>query len=133
MSALPPITLSDRDLARLEALLESPAVAALPVARALSDELARANVVPAAAVPADVVTMNAAVTCVEETSGVEHRLVLSYPAEADPAAGRVSVLAPVGSALLGLAVGQAIDWAGPDGRPLRVRVTVVAAPPKAQG
>ena len=55
-SALPPITLSDRDLARLEALLESPAVAALPVARALSDELARANVVPAAAVPADVVT-----------------------------------------------------------------------------
>ena len=56
MSALPPITLSDRDLARLEALLESPAVAALPVARALSDELARANVVPAAAVPADVVT-----------------------------------------------------------------------------
>ena len=71
MSALPPITLSDRDLARLEALLESPAVAALPVARALSDELARANVVPAAAVPADVVTMNAAVTCVEETSGVD--------------------------------------------------------------
>ena len=52
MTALPPIKITDRDLARLEALLESPAVARLPVAGALAEELARATVVPAADMPA---------------------------------------------------------------------------------
>ena len=129
MTALPPIKITDRDLARLEALLESPAVARLPVAGALAEELALATVVPAADMPADVVTMGSQVICVEETTGIEHRLVLSWPAQADPASSHVSVLAPVGSALLGLSVGQVIDWAGPAGKPLRVRVTGVTAQP----
>ena len=85
MTALPPIKITDRDLARLEALLESPAVARLPVAGALAEELARATVVPAADMPADVVTRGSQVICVEETTGIEHRLVLSWPAQADPA------------------------------------------------
>ena len=133
MSVLPPITVTDRDLVRLEALLESAAAAASPGARALADELARATIVPAASVPGDVVTMNSEVVCVDETSGREHRVVLAYPAEADPATGRLSVLAPVGSALLGLTVGQAIDWPGPAGRPLRVRLTGVRWQPEAHG
>lgn len=133
MSALPPITVTDRDLARLEALLDSPAAAGSPVAAALGAELARASVVPAADVPADIVTMNSEVTCVDETGGREHRVVLVYPPDADPAAGRVSVLTPVGSALLGLAVGQVIDWTGPGGKPLRVRVTGVRWQPEAHG
>ena len=133
MSALPPITLTEHDLARLEALLETPAIAALPAARLLADELARATVVPAAELPADVVTMDSTVTAVDDVSGQEYRLRLCWPADADPAKGRISVLAPVGSALLGLSVGQAIDWTGPAGKPLRVRVTGVEWQPEAQG
>jgi regulator of nucleoside diphosphate kinase len=65
------------------------------------------------------------VTCVEEVSGREHTLVLCWPDEADAAQGRVSVLAPVGAALLGLSVGQRIDWPGPEGS-LRLRVAAVS-------
>lgn len=130
--ALPPITLGSRDLARLEQLLDSPALRQLPAARSLGAELERAKVLPTDRVPADVVTMNATVTCVDEVSGGNHQFTLVYPQDADVTTGRVSVLAPVGSALLGLSVGQAIDWQAPGGRALRLRViTVVAAPESA--
>lgn len=124
---LPPITLGSLDLARLEQLLESPAVRELPGAAALGAELERARVLPQDDVPADVVTMNATITCVEEVSGEAHQFTLVFPKDADVATGRVSVLAPVGSALLGLSVGQAIDWQAPGGRALKLRVTSVAA------
>ncbi len=56
-----------------------------------------------------------------------------YPHEADVQHSRISVLAPVGSALLGLSVGQSIDWRTPDGRDLRLRVTAVHDQPAAAG
>ena len=65
-----------------------------------------------------------------EISGEHHHLTLAYPRDADVASHRVSVLAPVGSALLGLSVGQAIDWQAPGGRALRLRVTEVVAAPE---
>lgn len=65
--------------------------------------------------------------CEDQLQGERHQLTLVYPHEADAAQGRVSVLAPVGSALLGLAVGQSIDWQAPGGRPLRLRVIAVQA------
>jgi regulator of nucleoside diphosphate kinase len=127
---LPPITLGSRDLARLEQLLDSPALRRLPAAQSLGAELERAKVLPAEQVPGDVVTMNASVTCVDEVSGDRHHFTLVYPQDADVTTGRVSVLAPVGSALLGLSVGQAIDWQAPGGRALRLRVTEVVAAPE---
>ena len=133
MTSLPPITVSSLDLARLEAMLESPAHRGLPAAEALADELGRATVLPPARMPPDVVTMNSTVDCVDEASGETHALTLVYPREADAATGRVSVLAPVGSALLGLSVGQSIDWPGPGGRPLRLRVTGIRYQPEAAG
>ena len=133
MSSLPPITVSSRDLARLEALLDAPALRQLPAALALGEELARANVVEPAEMPADVVSMNSVVTCLDEDTGESHLLTLAYPQEADADAGRVSVLAPVGSALLGLAVGQHIDWALPGGRKLRLKVTSIRYQPEAAG
>lgn len=126
-TTLPPITLGNLDLARLEQMLESPALRGLPAAESLGAELERARVLPAAQVPGDVVTMNATVTCVDEVSGESHQFTLVFPQDADVATGRVSVLAPVGSALLGLSVGQAIDWQAPGGRALRLRVTSVVA------
>lgn len=126
-TTLPPITLGNVDLARLEQMLESPALRGLPAAQSLGAELERARVLPAEQVPGDVVTMNATVTCVDEVSGETHQFTLAFPQDADVATGRVSVLAPVGSALLGLSVGQAIDWQAPGGRALRLRVTSVVA------
>lgn len=133
MASSPPITVSSRDLDRLERLLESPAVAALPAAAALGRELDRANVVAPADMPADVVTMNSEVTCEDEVSGDTHRLTLVFPPDADVDQHKVSVLAPVGTALLGLSVGQSIDWNAPGGRSLRLRVTGIAYQPEAAG
>ena len=130
---LPPITVSSRDLARLEQLLDSPGLRHVPAAIALGQELERANVLAPEKMPADVVTMNSTVSCVDELSGEQHRFTLAYPAEADVAKHRVSVLAPVGSALLGLSIGSVIDWQAPGGRALRVRVTAISYQPEAAG
>jgi len=129
----PPIVLSSRDLARLEQLLDSPALKRLPAAQALAEELERATICAPDAVPADVVTMNSVVTCVDEASGESRRVVLVYPRDADMAAAKVSVLAPVGSALLGLSVGHSIRWPAPGGRFLRMRVTAIDYQPEAAG
>lgn len=86
---------------------------------ALSDELAeeldRAIVVKMEQVPEDVVTMHARCTYIDRRIGMQREIELVYPDEADPAIGKISVLTPVGSALIGLKVGQEIDWEFPDG------------------
>lgn len=128
----PSLVLNARDVARLERLLETPALAALPVAAELLGEIARADIVAPEAVPANVVTMNSTVLCREESSGREHRLTLVYPADADAASRKVSVLAPVGAALLGLSVGQCMDWPVPDGM-LSLRVLDIPYQPEAAG
>lgn len=130
---LPPITLSSRDLARLEALLDSPALQRHPAAQALAAELARAHVVAPEQMPADVVTMNSRIDFIDETSGGRRSLTLVYPQDADAAHHRVSVLAPVGSALLGLRIGDAIDWPAPSGTTLRLRVAAIGYQPEAAG
>ncbi len=127
------LVVSSLDLARLEQLLDSPAYAESDSATRLGEELARARVLPPAEMPADVVTMNSRVTCVEEISGKEHHLTLVYPKAADAASGKISVLAPIGAALLGLSVGQSIDWSTPGGQALRVRVASISYQPEAAG
>ncbi len=122
----PPIIVSRTDMGRLEALLESSQWRDHPAAEALLDELARAQVVPDGERPADVVGMHSVVECYDDNRGEHHQLTLVYPHESSAEAHKVSVLAPVGSALLGLSVGQSIDWNGPDGRRLRLRVTAVS-------
>lgn len=78
--------------------------------------------------PGDIVRMHSHVTYLDETSGERREVELVFPDEADLARGRVSVLAPVGSALLGLRENQAIDWPFPDGRPRRLRVARTVSP-----
>jgi regulator of nucleoside diphosphate kinase len=132
-SPAPPIIVSSRDFSRLENLLDSPALRRHPAALALMHELNRAQVRPPEQIPETVVTMHSRVECEEQLSGERHTLTLVYPHEADVGTGRISILAPVGSALLGLTQGQSIDWTAPDGRPLRLRVTSVHYQPEAQG
>ncbi|HEY3521133.1 MAG TPA: nucleoside diphosphate kinase regulator [Rhodanobacteraceae bacterium] len=129
---IPAITISSLDLQRLEAMLESAQYRDQPGAAALQEELERAQVLEPKDLPPDVVSMNSIAECVEEGSGRMHELTLVYPRDADAAQSRVSVLAPVGMALLGLRVGQGIDWPAPGGT-LRLRVTAIRYQPEAAG
>jgi regulator of nucleoside diphosphate kinase len=131
MSSTPAIIITRLDLQRLEHMLD-----ALdnygPAAEALQDELARADVVGHDEVPAGVVTMNSRVHCRELSSGKDHHLTLVYPHEAGPE-GNVSVLAPVGTALLGLSVGQHINWSLANGKVLNLELLAVEYQPEAAG
>ena len=97
---------------------------------ALKRELERAIVVSSAAVPPDVATMNSMIRYVDETSGEQRTVFLVHPEKADGSAGKLSVLAPVGTALLGLSEGQAIDWDFPDGSRRRLRLLEVVWQPE---
>jgi regulator of nucleoside diphosphate kinase len=99
----------------------------------LQQELERAIVVSSEAVPRDVVTMNSRVLYVDETTGERRLVQIVYPTEADAGDGKISVLAPVGAALLGLSVGQAIEWGFPDGTRRRLRVEDVSYQPESAG
>lgn len=81
----------------------------------LADELDRAIVVQTEQVPADVVSMHTRCTYIDQSIGIQREIELVYPDEADPATGKISVLTPVGSALIGLREGQEIAWEFPDG------------------
>lgn len=133
MHAAPPLIVSAQDARRLESLLESAGAQAPEVARQLERELARAEIREPSAMPPDVVTMNSQAVCIDETTGSRHVLRLVYPRDAGAAEGNVSVLAPVGAALLGLSAGQSIDWVLPGGRATRLRVVEVLYQPEADG
>ena len=116
------ITITDLDLARLGNLKD---------AANLAPELDRADIVPFRAVPPDVVTMNSCVAFEDETTGEFRIVTIVYPDEADASEGKISVMDPVGSALLGLSVGQSIEWCFPDGRPRTLRVVELLYQPEA--
>jgi regulator of nucleoside diphosphate kinase len=88
----------------------------------LKRELERAIVVSSLALPPDVVTMNSRVRYCDETADVQRVVKIVYPRDADAAAGRISVLSPIGTALLGLSAGQSIEWDFPDGSRRTLRV-----------
>jgi regulator of nucleoside diphosphate kinase len=103
----------------------------LPAAPGLTAEREHAYVVPWELVPPDVVTMNSTVMYEDEATGERRAITIVHPHNVDVAQGRVSALAPVGRALLGLAVGESIDWPFPDGKSRRLRVVEVMYQPKA--
>ncbi len=132
MSKKPPITVSSLDLERLETLIESTPDTAFPGKAALLDELGRATVLEPEQMPPDVVTMNSTVRFSVADSGKEFELTLVYPRDAG-GEGRISVLAPVGGALLGLSVGAALEWTLPDGQNTTVRVSAITYQPERAG
>lgn len=76
----------------------------------LADELVRARIVPAADVPSSTVTMRSNVEFRDQGDGRVFRATLVYPGEEDTDSGLVSVLTPIGAALIGLSEGQSIRW-----------------------
>ena len=127
----PSLTVTAQDARRLDALLQSMAGRASPMAALLEEELVRAQVVDDADIAPDVVTMNSRAVCEETGSGERHEIELVYPHEADAQRGAVSVLAPVGAALLGLSAGSVIEWPLPGGRTVQMRVVAVPFQPEA--
>ena len=96
----------------------------------LAEELDRAIVVPWDRIPKDVVTMNSRLIYSDESSGSTREVELVFPDDVDTEAGKISVLAPVGCALLGLSAGQSIDWSLPGGKVHRLRVECVLSQPQ---
>lgn len=128
------ILIGERDLARLKALLDSHAGARDSEAfDALDAELGRADVVPSNEIPSHVVTMNSHVVFEDEDTGTRREITLVYPKDADASQGKISILAPVGSALLGLSVGQAIRWPLPGGKSKQYKIVAVTFQPEAAG
>ncbi|MCU0596752.1 MAG: nucleoside diphosphate kinase regulator [Desulfobacterota bacterium] len=88
----------------------------------LQEELDHAHIVPSSAIPEDVITMNSQVCLVDQGTQNEERLTLVFPQDADISKGRISVLAPIGTAMLGYRVGEVFRWKVPAGeRILKVR------------
>ncbi|MEE4691486.1 nucleoside diphosphate kinase regulator [Pseudomonas alliivorans] len=132
MNTAPSLILTRLDVQRLESLIDSQDDSTQGV-QALQAELDRAEqVVGHDEVPDGVVTMNSRVHCREESSGKDYHLTLVYPKDAG-VDGTVSVLAPMGSALLGLQVGQHIDWPAPGGKTLKLNLLAVEYQPEAAG
>src|SRR6185312_11736279 len=114
----------DRTLTELDHVRLTKLAAASPAAdQAVEATLDGAELVSSQQVAPDVVTMYSQVQLADLATGSEYSLTLCYPADADPAAGRVSVLSPVGASLLGLRVGSVARWRTPAGEEGAARVT----------
>lgn len=131
--ALPPVMVTTVDRARLGRLLDGYRAQPYDVLAAhLARELARAEIVEPRAVPPWVVTMRSRVR-VRVEDGSERTVTLVFPGEEDPMLGRVSVLEPLGAALLGLAEGDTMAWQTLAGREQQASVLKVLYQPEAHG
>lgn len=129
----PNIILSSQDLERLEALLDSLPANVSPHKEALLEELSRAEVVEPQQIPPTVVTMNSTVRFAMESSNEEFCFTLVYPKDMDGSPDRISVLAPVGSALLGLSKGDSMEWPSPGGGVIKVKIIDIVYQPERAG
>jgi regulator of nucleoside diphosphate kinase len=98
----------------------------------LSHELAEAEIVTSREIPQDVVTMNSKVILVDVDSGERMEFVLVFPQDADADLGMISILAPVGTAILGYAKGNTVEWPVPSGV-RRIRIEDILYQPEAAG
>jgi regulator of nucleoside diphosphate kinase len=133
MKLRPEITISSLDLERLYTLIESFPANGFAGKDDLEAELGRANVVEPTDVPPTLVTMNSTVKFSVESTKNEFELTLVYPKDVDASGHTISVLAPVGSALLGQSQGDEIEWPKPGGGLLKVKIKEVVYQPERAG
>jgi len=129
------IYITDFDLQRLNRLIEN-ALDSDPKDREyldmLQEELDHGKVVPSAEIPKDVITMNSRVLLVDQATGESEELTLVFPEDADISQAKISVLAPIGIAMLGYKVGDAFEWEVPAGK-RRLKVKEIIYQPEAAG
>lgn len=131
----PAIMMTRSDHARLSALADSYSERNPEVADQLFAELERARLVDDGSLRGDVVRMGSTLRFTTD-AGEDRTVTLVFPGEADIAAGKISVVTPIGAALIGLAAGQSIDWTARDRQTHRLTVESVqqadgAQPPEA--
>jgi regulator of nucleoside diphosphate kinase len=127
------VLVTDEDMARLRGLLAASRRSARRDQSHLAElerELDRADVIPAGEVPPDVVTMHSVVGVRDLDTDVRTVYRLVFPVDADIERRRISVLAPVGTALIGYRAGDRIDWATPGGT-RRLEIESVVSQPEA--
>ncbi len=100
--------------------------------RKLEQELNRAQVVTSEKIPRDVMTMNSKVLLKDLETGEKMEYTLVYPADADLMENKISVLAPIGTAILGFREGDVIDWKVPDGL-VKLEVEKILYQPESAG
>lgn len=106
----PQISIVAKDHSRLVTLADA-AMATMPdVANWLADELERARIIQESPAPSSIVGMGDRVVFRDNTTGQKQTVLLVYPNEADISLRKISVLTPIGVALLGMSAGQAISW-----------------------
>jgi regulator of nucleoside diphosphate kinase len=120
------------DADRLDKLLGNLSEQQFPGKERLEAELVRATIVDSKDVPPNTVTMNS-VVIFSTGDGKEFSLKLVYPKDVDGSADKVSILAPIGSALLGLTEGDSISWPVHGGTTTNVKIIRVAEQPERSG
>ncbi len=123
----PPLVIGDADHRNLLSLALAMEKGLPDVSEALLGELDRAKVMPQAKVPAQTVRMGSTVRFQIEGASARE-VVLVLPGEADIGAGRISIMTPIGAALIGLSMGQSIRWHTRDGREQELTILDVAPP-----
>jgi regulator of nucleoside diphosphate kinase len=129
----PAIIINEFDAERIDRLLEQPEWATSPVAAALNDELDRAQMCSPQEMPHNVVSMNSQVRFRDLSTDEERVRTLVFPTKMTDSATQLSVLAPVGAALLGLRVGDTIHWELPNGTAAHLEVLELLYQPEAAG
>lgn len=133
MDKKPNIIISDRDAERLDKLLDALPMETFPGKTDLETELERADIVDSKNIPETVVTMNSRVKFKVSSSNEEFCLTLVYPKDVNEKGDTISILAPVGSALLGLSQGDEISWPKPGGGMLKVEIKEILYQPERSG
>lgn len=133
MNHRPNIIISSLDLERIENLLDALPEPEFAKHSALLEELSRADVVEPQSIPPTVVTMNSTVRFVMNGSDAPLCATLVYPKDMNGEPDRISVLAPIGTALLGMQLGEEIEWIVPNGDKISVRVTEIVYQPERAG
>ncbi|MDY7225316.1 nucleoside diphosphate kinase regulator [Hyalangium sp. s54d21] len=134
LSPAPAVRITTEDMSRLRTIVERYLEGSRAEAAELLElELDRASITPQHQIPADVVTMRSRILFEDVETGRRREATLVYPDEADMAQSKVSILAPVGLAVLGLRVGDVIDWPLPNGRVTTLRIVAVLYQPEAAG
>ena len=126
--AKPAITLSAEDYERLSVLAHAARKRTPDLADELAEEVGRAQVLAKGIHPQHIVAMNSEVEFRDETTGKVQRIRLVYPEDADISERKISILTPVGTALIGLRPGHSMPWETPSGEMRQLTVLAVSEP-----
>lgn len=133
MSSRPAIIINRLDAERLQRLIDAASDKDLPVAESLEEELTRGEVIDPEDIPEDVVSMNSQVQFTDLNRNKQMIRTLVYPHALAATEDGLSVMAPIGAALLGLRIGDIIDWPLPDGSEIQLRIDAIFWQPEREG